>query len=133
MKGIINFESIWRRSLKSMGLYYKWLFYREKKFPTETMRKMRNLYSPFIKEGGLCFDVGANMGSRVACFLMLKSRVIAVEPQRACYKELQKVFKNEPVTIIPKGVGAEHEVKDFYIATNSLISSFSTEWIEGMK
>ena len=133
MKGIINFESIWRRSLKALGLYNQWLFYRERKMPTETMLRMRKLYSQFVHEGALCFDIGANMGSRVGCFLMLKCRVIAVEPQHKCYTELKKVFKDQPVTVIEKGVGEKQEVKNFYIASNSLISSFSTQWIEGMK
>ncbi|MEJ7766264.1 MAG: FkbM family methyltransferase [Chitinophagaceae bacterium] len=133
MKGLINFESIWRRSLRAMGVYNQWLFYREKKMPNLTMMKMRKLYGQFIHEGALCFDIGANVGSRTGCFLMLKSRVIAVEPQHKCIIELEKVFNGHPVTILEKGVGAKQEVKDFYVASNSLISSFSVPWIEGMK
>lgn len=133
MKGLINFESIWRRSSKAIGLYYKWLFWQQKNFPTAKMKKMQQLYSQFVKEDSFCFDIGANMGSRVTTFLILKAKVLAVEPQQVCYKELKKVFKKEDVTIIQKGVGAKNEVKDFFVADNSLISSFSTEWIEGMK
>ena len=94
---------------------------------------MRQLYAGFVQEGNLCFDIGANMGSRVASFLQLKAKVIAVEPQRVCYQELQSVFKNENVVIVPKGVGAKNEIKDFYVADDSLISSFSIEWIKGQK
>ena len=133
MKGLINFESIWRRSLKAMGVYNQWLFYRQKKMPTPVMVKMRNLYSSFVPEGSLCFDIGANVGSRTGCFLVMKCRVIAVEPQLQCVAELKKIFKDQPVTILQKGVGAKPEVKDFYIASNSLISSFNTRWIEDMK
>lgn len=133
MKGIINFESIWRRSLKSMGLYYKWLFWKERKSPTEKMQKMRALYGQFVQAGDLCFDIGANMGSRVSSFLMLNAKVVAVEPQQICFKELEKVFVNYPVTLVNKGVGAKEEVKDFYMSSNHLMSSFSEEWIEGTK
>ncbi len=133
MKGLVNFESIWRRSLKEMGLYYKWLYWKQKHYPSKKMIKMQKLYGQFVKENNLCFDIGANMGSRVATFLILKAKVIAVEPQQACLKELQKVFKNEDVTTVPKGAGAKAEFKNFFIADNSLISSFSTEWIDGMK
>ncbi len=133
MKGLINFESIWRRSLKAMGQYYKWLFWQQKNFPTTKMKKMQLLYSQFVKPGFFCFDIGANMGSRVATFLLLKAKVLAVEPQRVCYTELKKVFKGEEVIIVEKGVGTKNEVKDFFVADNSLISSFSTEWIDGMK
>ncbi len=133
MKGIINFESIWRRSLKALGLYYKWLFWKERKSPTEKMLKMRALYGQFVQAGDLCFDIGANMGSRVASFLMMNAKVIAVEPQQICFKELEKVFANYPVTLVNKGVGAKEEVKDFYISSNHLMSSFSEEWIDGTK
>jgi FkbM family methyltransferase len=104
-----------------------------KKMPTPVMVKMRNLYSSFVPEGSLCFDIGANVGSRTGCFLVMKCRVIAVEPQLQCVAELKKIFKDQPVTILQKGVGAKPEVKDFYIASNSLISSFNTRWIEDMK
>lgn len=133
MKGLINFESIWRHSLKAVGRYNQWLFWQEKNFPTRKMKKMRELYSHFVQHGSLCFDVGANTGSRVASFLMLQAKVIAIEPQRICYEELQRNFKNEDVTIVPKGVGATNELKDFYLADDSLISSFSPEWIKGQK
>ena len=101
--------------------------------PTPVMIKMRKLYSAFVPEGGLCFDIGANVGSRTGCFLMMKCRVLAVEPQTGCVAELKKVFKDQQVTILQKGVGAKPEVKDFYIASNPLISSFNTQWIEDMK
>lgn len=133
MKGLINFESITRRSLKAMGLYYKWLFYKERKSPTASMLKMRKLYSNFIQEGDLCFDIGANMGSRVASFLMLKARVVAVEPQEICMNELKKTFHDHPVYFEKKGVGAKQGMEVMFIATNSLISSFSKSWIDVMK
>jgi FkbM family methyltransferase len=133
MKGLINFESIWRRSLKGMGKYYQWLFWQQKNIPTTKMKKMQTLYGQFVKEGNLCFDIGANMGSRVATFLMLKAKVVAVEPQQVCVEQLKKVFKKESVTIVEKGVGAKNEVKEFFLADDSLISSFSQEWITGMK
>jgi len=133
MKGIINIESIRRRTLKAMGLYYKWLFYKERKKPTPSMLSMRKLYSQFIKEGNLCFDIGANMGSRVASFLMIKAKVVAVEPQEICMNELKKTFHNWPVFFEKKGAGATTGMEQFYIANNSLISSFSKSWIEVMK
>jgi FkbM family methyltransferase len=133
MKGLINFESINRRTLKSLGLYYKWLFYKERKSPTASMLKMRKLYSRFINPGDLCFDIGANMGSRVASFLVLKAKVVAVEPQEICMKELKKTFRNQPVYFEKKGVGAKEGVEEMFIANNSLISSFSKSWIEVMK
>lgn len=133
MKGIINIESITRRTLKAMGLYYKWLFYQERKSPTKAMKKMREMYSQFVKPGNLCFDVGANMGSRVGSFLMLGSKVIAIEPQQVCMTELKKTFTGWSVEFEKKGVAASKGVLQMHIADNSLISSFSKDWIETMK
>lgn len=61
----------------------------------------------FIQEGDLVFDIGANMGRRVGSFLLLKAKVVALEPNQACVAEIEKVYKGWPVTVIPKGVGAE--------------------------
>lgn len=133
MKGIINLESIWRRTLKVMGLYNQWLFWREQHWPTVKMKRMHHLYAAFIHENSLCFDIGANMGSRVASFLVLNAKVIAVEPQRKCYRQLQLIFKNKNVVVVAKGVGAINETRNFYVADDTLISSFSPEWIEGQK
>ena len=133
MKKIINFESIWRRSLKSIGKYYQWLFWQQRNLPTRKMKKMQALYGQFVKPGYLCFDIGANMGSRVATFLLLKAKVIALEPQQKCVQELKKVFGNYDVTVIPKGVGARNEIKEFFLADDPLVSSFNQEWIKGMK
>lgn len=133
MKGIINFGSIWRRSLKAMGVYTKWLIWKQRNMPDQKMKMMTRLYSNFVSEGDLCFDIGANIGSRIATFLVLKAKVIALEPQEKCYLDLQKNFKNDPVTIVTKGAGSTNEIKDFYVADDSLLSSFSPEFIEGQK
>jgi len=116
-----------------MGRYYQWLFWQQRNYPTKKMKQMQALYSQFVQPGNLCFDIGANMGSRVATFLLLKAKVIALEPQAKCVNELHKVFWGYDVTVIPKGVGAKNEFKDFFLADDTLISSFSQEWISGMK
>lgn len=133
MKGIINLESIWRRSLKAMGLYYTWLFHKERYYPSNAMQESRQFYSQMIGEGDLVFDIGANMGRRVGSFLLLKARVLALEPNLACVKEIEKVYKGWPVVIIPKGVGSEPGELTFYISSNPLMSSFNQEWIAGMQ
>ena len=133
MKGIINFESIWRRSLKALGVYSKWLIWKQRNMPDAKMKKMIRLYSNFVSKGDLCFDIGANIGSRVATFMVLEARVIALEPQAKVSEELRRNFKNDPVTVLTKGAGSVNEVKDFYVADDSLLSSFSQEFIDGQK
>ena len=46
-------------------------------------RRLRNIYDPFLRTGDLCFDIGANQGSRSRTWLNMGARVVAVEPQPA--------------------------------------------------
>lgn len=94
--------------------------------------KRTAFYSQFIKEGDLCFDIGANIGNRTKPFLNLKAKVVAVEPQSACCKILRDNFGSS-VTILQKGVGDQKGELDFYEADSPIISSFSEEWIEEVK
>ena len=57
---------------RSLGLYYGVPF---------RMARMRELYSGLVPQGGLCFDVGAHVGSRLRCFRSMGARVVALEPQ----------------------------------------------------
>jgi hypothetical protein len=52
---------------------------REKKL----LRKRLTFYRNFIRNGDLCFDIGANIGTRTEAFLELGAKVVAVEPQRS--------------------------------------------------
>jgi len=94
--------------------------------------RRKTFYSSFIKEKDLCFDVGANVGNRVAIFLDLGARVVAIEPQSKCVRILTEKFNNK-INIVQKGVGAEEEIKQFYIASNSTLSTFDAKWIEEVK
>lgn len=69
-----------------------------------------NLYGQFIRPGDLCFDIGANLGNRVALFLALGATVVAVEPQEICTRVLQLKFgryvRQKRLHILNHGVGA---------------------------
>ena len=94
--------------------------------------KRERFYSSFIKNGDLCFDVGANLGNRVAPLLTLGAKVVAVEPQEYCYKYLQYKF-GKKIEIVNKGLGDSETVQDFHISRYTVLSSFSTEWINSVK
>lgn len=49
-------------------------------------KKEMEFYSQFIEKHDLCFDVGANMGSKTSKFLKLGAKVVSIEPQEACLK-----------------------------------------------
>ena len=84
-------------------------------------------YSNFIKNGDLCFDIGANFGNRTDIFLTLGAKVIAVEPQNECVEFLKRKYRDK-IIIVQKGVGAEPSIKDFYICDTSVLSTFSEEF-----
>lgn len=113
---------------------------KKKIFPTRYDRFQRKLfeermefYGQFVKEGDLCFDIGANYGNRTEVFLKLKARVVALEPQSKCYLFLKKKYASN-IDILQKGAGAKNEFLDFYInEKNSPVSTFSKEWIKEFK
>lgn len=101
-------------------------------FGKQMFNRRKAFYSSFIKENDLCYDVGANVGNRVAIFLDLGAKVIAIEPQSKCAGILTEKFKNR-IEIVQKGLGAKEEIKHFYISSNSTLSTFDADWIEEVK
>jgi FkbM family methyltransferase len=94
--------------------------------------KRKSFYSSFIKNGDLCFDVGANLGNRVAPLLDIGAKVVAVEPQEYCYKYLQYKF-GKKIQIDNKGLGDCESIQEFNLSKYNVYSSFSTEWINSVK
>lgn len=105
---------------------------RYKKQESLSHTKRLEFYRQFVNIGDLVFDVGANIGNRVRVFLDLGCKVVAVEPQQECIKELQKKFDNR-IELIPKGLGEKEEQKTLHISDVNTISSLSEEWIESVK
>jgi FkbM family methyltransferase len=91
--------------------------------------KAIDFYKQFVKEGDLCFDVGANVGNRIDAFLALNVKVIAVEPQPDCVAALHDKF-GEEITVVPVGLGAAPGTATMHIANETTISTFSKEFIQ---
>ncbi len=98
----------------------------------EARRKQQaiHFYSEFLEEDFLCFDIGANVGDRTELFRAIGARTIAVEPQKACVRELQKRFEGDPkVTIAPVAVGSRPGTAEIAICDNDpTISTMSKTW-----
>ena len=94
--------------------------------------EMLNFYSNFIKNGDLCFDVGANVGNRTDCFLKLGAKVICIEPQDSCFKKLTRSFgKNSNVILINKGISDKVGYINLHICEDcNVISTMSDRWIK---
>ncbi len=112
---------------------YKKVFGKDKGNPLNQnlLKEGSVFYENFIKSGDLVFDVGANYGNRVEVFLNLKANIVAVEPQQKCVNYLRKAYQN--INIEQVGLGEKEEVKLFYEADNSVLSTFSDSYIEKVK
>lgn len=126
---------------KGVKLYRKYndekIVRRDKKLYREYEKKNHKvrlkMYGSLIKPGELVFDVGANIGNRVAPLLEVGAKIVAVEPQEACYTTLKKKFKDR-ITIVTNGVDSKPGSKKFYMSSKSTpLSSFSEEWVDSMK
>ncbi len=106
--------------------------YIRKKEEKVRRQEILKLYSKFINKGDLCFDIGANIGTRIDAFIALGAISVAVEPQPSCVKHLQaKYKKNRRVTICPKAVGDKEGGAQLMLCReNGSMSTLSKEWLE---
>ena len=95
-------------------------------------QSIKTLYSQFVKPNDLVFDIGANVGNRIVPLLEIGAKVIALEPQPKCIQILNVRF-GANITIEPKGVDAKVGTKAMHISDNTVLSTFSEEWIEKTK
>lgn len=97
--------------------------------------RMRRFYSQFIREGDLCFDIGAHTGNRSAVWLKMKAKVVAVEPQPFFVQHLIKKMGYENYfTLLPKAVGDKETKAQLRISyLHPAISTISENWVKVMK
>lgn len=117
---------------EKIGLLKSWLLYYGN--PAGQYR-LRRFYRPFIRTGDLCFDVGAHLGNRSAAWLGLGARVVAVEPQPACIRYLQKKFgQNERFHLFAGALDSRVSEKTLHISTlNPAVSTLSDAgWMSRM-
>ena len=72
------------------------------------------LYSEVLKRGGLCFDIGANLGERSEIFVQLGNRVLIVEPNPECSPTLKFLFGKRNAEIVTAAVGSSEGVMQFF-------------------
>ena len=104
--------------------------------PKERQRFQKRLqfYSQFVKEGDLCFDVGANIGNRVQVFIEIGATVIAIEPQKSCCRALRKKFSgNHNVHVVNKALDKTVGKKELFIDRSHTLSSMAKDWISSVK
>jgi FkbM family methyltransferase len=80
------------------------------------LRRMTPFYRSFVQPSDLCFDVGANLGTRVACFLALGAHVVAMEPQDACVSYLRLAYGGwRDVVLVPEGLDARPGTRPLFV------------------
>ena len=88
--------SRWLGLLRSLVVYWR----------PGRQRALKRLYRPLVKPGDLVFDIGAHLGDRTAAFVALGARVVALEPQPAVRRWLERlVGRREGVTVSGEAVG----------------------------
>ena len=126
-----------KSTLKRAGLYSGLQEARRRirrSLPRELRRRnaAAAFYSQFIRDGDLCFDVGANIGNRTEIFLMLGARVVCIEPQAESLERLGRRFgKNPRVLVVDKALGDKEGFGQLYVCDKaSAVSTMSTSWVE---
>ena len=96
-------------------------------------RRMKRLFSSFLSPGDLAFDIGAHNGDMADVLLSLGARVVCVEPQPRCLRELERRFGGKKsVIIVGEGVGEhEGELALSECPDNPALSTFSDKWKTG--
>ena len=78
-------------------------------------KRLLRLYSKFIKQGDLVFDIGANIGNQSEMLLKLGCKVIAVEPNPDLINGLKKRFNGKNLVIVNKGISSLGKTLKFKI------------------
>lgn len=92
-----------------------------------------------LKKGDLIFDIGANEGAKTDVFLRLGARVVAVEPNDECSRNLEERFlelriKPRPVTIVNTAVSNKSGTEEMIIdGPGSAVNTLSPKWAEFLK
>ncbi|MBP1464238.1 FkbM family methyltransferase [Candidatus Chloroploca sp. M-50] len=91
----------------------------------------RRFYRQFIPREGLCFDIGANIGDRVALFLSLGAHVVAAEPVAETAAILrQQHGAHSALTILETALGAQKGAVVLHICQPSVFSCVSDAWLD---
>ncbi len=98
-------------------------------------RRLKRFYSQFVREGALCFDIGAHVGNRIRCWRSLGARVLAVEPQEDFFRILQQLYGGDPaVTLLQSAIGSEPGEATLFISErHPTVTTVSSEWMERIK
>lgn len=94
--------------------------------------RLRRFYSRWIRPGGLCFDIGANVGERTDLFRSIGARVVSVEPQPSCAEILRRKYRREPDVIVEEtALGAGPGKVRLHLADATTLATTEPRWKTG--
>lgn len=93
-------------------------------------KPLRVLYSQFVNDGDLVFDVGAHVGDRTIAFVALGAKVVAVEPNPHLMRWLRRlVFQKDRVVFLAEAVGSRSGAAQLALSHRTpTVSSLASEW-----
>ncbi len=91
---------------------------------------LTNFYKKLINKGDLCFDIGANLGTKSLVFLKLKASVVAYEPQEFCIQRLKKIQKKHSIfRCFQLAIGDSNTQGELKIGNHIEIATLSKKFI----
>ncbi len=98
----------------------------------------RRFHRQLIHRKALCFDIGANVGKSSALYLDLGARVVAIEPQKRCLRELRERLDQRRWhgrwSVQATAVGARTGQAELQGVTDeSQVASLSPAWIAAVR
>lgn len=130
----MNIPLLLKPVAQRLGLYsqLRWL--------TPYNRKSLAFHRQFIHQGGLCFDVGANVGDRTDVYLKLGKKVVAIEPEPNAFRVLRTKFADDRrVVLINKGLSETTGTTKLFVPTHpdtdgpTTMATMTPSWIETIK
>ena len=93
---------------------------------------MDELYSDFIGNGDLAFDIGSHVGDRISSFRRLGARVVGLEPQPLAYRALDIIHgRDAQVVLLNQACSTKPGQLTLKInSDNPTVSTASTEFME---
>lgn len=93
--------------------------------------RMDRLYSDFVRENDLVFDIGSHVGDRIGSFRRLGCRVVAVEPQPRLVRILRGLYGRDPhVAIEPMAIAAASGNLELFVnLDNASLTTASSRFV----